>query len=138
MSVSEAPTTERATRFQYCPRCEKRRKMRVLRDLDDTGLSWLNCLACNGIVCCEHDPDDDGTIEVDVVGTFGDPAPDTYRTYVPEGTYEIGEFIYHQTWRDVGKVIRRQELAGGRSAIEVAFLSCGLKILIVEAEVPAR
>jgi hypothetical protein len=50
----------------------------------------------------------------------------------------VGEYIYHQTWRDVGRVIRRKDLAGGRAAIDVAFLNCGLKILIVEAALPAR
>ena len=40
-----------------------------------------------------------------MVGDFGSPAPEEFRTYVPEETYEVGEFIYHQTWRDVGRVI---------------------------------
>jgi hypothetical protein len=57
---------------------------------------------------------------------------------VPEETYTAGEFIYHQTWRDVGRVIRRRDLAGGRAAIDVAFLNYGLKMLIVEAEALVR
>jgi hypothetical protein len=108
--------------------------MRILRNLDETDLVWLNCLTCNAILCFEHDAETGLLQHPEFVGVFGDPAPEDLRTYTPEGSYELGEFIYHQTWRDVGKVIRRQDLAGGRTAIEVAFLNCGMKILIVEAE----
>ena len=75
---------------------------------------------------------------------FAHPTKDSFTGSVLESfiaglgdaghTYEIGEFIYHQTWRDVGKVISRRELAGGRCAIDVAFLNYGPKMLIVEAE----
>jgi len=111
--------------------------MRVLRPADETGLEWANCLTCNSILCFEID-EDDMPVNPECVGDFGSPAPEECRTYAPEEKYEVGEYIYHQTWRDVGRVIRRKGLAGGRAAIDVAFLNCGLKILIVEAAVPAR
>ena len=138
MSTAVPEVVDRGTRFQTCPRCEKRRKMRILRPLDETGLEWANCLACNGLVCFEHDEEEDTLLRPQVVGDFGSPAPEMYRTYVPEETYEIGEFIYHQTWRDVGRVIRIRSLAGGRSAIDVAFLNYGPKMLVVEAEALVR
>lgn len=134
MSASVARPVDKDTRFQVCPRCAKRRKMRILRTLDETGLEWLNCLACNGLVCLSQTEDEDEADDLRVVGDFGAPAPEEFRTYVPENAYEVGEFIYHQTWRDVGKVISRRELAGGRCAIDVAFLNYGPKMLIVEAE----
>jgi len=134
MSTLVSSPAERGTRFQACPRCERRRKMRILRTLDDTGLEWLNCLACNGLVCLELEQETEALGEPRVVGDFGAPAPEEFRTYVPEEHYEVGEFIYHQTWRDVGKVIRKWGLAGNRSAIDVAFLNYGPKRLIVEAE----
>lgn len=133
-TTTSSPTTEQATKFQVCPRCAKRRKMRILRPLDETGLEWLNCLTCNGLVCFEADEDTGNLRSPCVVGDFGAPAPEEFRTYVPEDAYEVGEFIYHQTWRDVGKVIQRRDLAGGRAAIDVAFLNYGPKMLIVEAE----
>jgi hypothetical protein len=77
-------------------------------------------------------------VNPECVGDYDSPAPEECRTYSPEEKYEVGEYIYHQTWRDVGRVIRRKGLAGGRAAIDVAFLNCGLKILIVEAALPAR
>ena len=134
MSTSVARPVEKDTRFQHCPRCDKRRKMRILRTLDETGLEWLNCLACNGLVCLTLDEESETTGDPRVVGDFGAPAPEEFRTYVPEEAYEVGEFIYHQTWRDVGKVISERELAGGRKSIDVAFLNYGPKMLIVEAE----
>ena len=137
MSTTTSSPADRALRFHGCPKCEKRRKMRVLRPADDTGLEWANCLTCNSILCFEID-EDDLPVNPECVGDFGSPAPEDVRTYAPEEKYEVGEYIYHQTWRDVGRVIRRKDLAGGRAAIDVAFLNCGLKILIVEAALPAR
>jgi len=134
MAASVARPVEKDTRFQQCPRCDKRRKMRILRSLDETGLEWLNCLACNGLVCLTQGDGNGSPEDLRVVGDFGAPAPDEFRTYVPEEAYVVGEFIYHQTWRDVGKVVSRRELAGGRAAIDVAFLNYGPKMLIVEAE----
>ncbi len=136
-TTATPPPVDRALRFLGCPKCGKRRKMRVLRPADSTGLEWTNCLTCNSILC--FDLDEDGLpANPEVVGDFGGPAPVECRTYAPEEAYEVGEYIYHQTWRDVGRVIRRKELAGGRTAIDVAFLNCGLKILIVEAAAPTR
>lgn len=137
MSTTTTAPVERAPRFLACPKCEKRRKMKILRPADETGLEWTNCLTCNSILCFEIDGEE-APVEPQVVGDFGGPAPEEVRTYAPEEKYEVGEFIYHQTWRDVGRVIRRKDLAGGRTAIDVAFLNCGLKILIVEAGPPAR
>ena len=138
MSTTAASPADRGTRFQVCPRCAKRRKMRILRSLDDTGLEWVNCLACNGLVCCEQDDGSDSWSEVHLLGDFGSPAPEEFRTYVPEDSYQVGEFIYHQTWRDVGKVIQVRDLAGGRRAIDVAFLNYGPKMLVVDAEAIVR
>ena len=86
------------------------------------------------MVCLSQPDEEEKPDDLQVVGDFGAPAPEEFRTYVPENAYEVGEFIYHQTWRDVGKVISRRELAGGRCAIDVAFLNYGPKMLIVEAE----
>ena len=134
MSTTMPAPVDRGTRFQVCPRCDKRRKMQILRTLDETGLEWANCLACNGLLCFEFNDQTDALDSPHIVGDFGAPAPEEFRTYVPEETYQIGEFIYHQTWRDVGMVTGRKDLAGGRSAIDVAFLNYGAKSLIVEAE----
>ncbi|MAF26625.1 MAG: hypothetical protein QF819_07865 [Gemmatimonadota bacterium] len=130
MTTLVQETAERVTRIKDCPTCDGRKKMRVLRALDDTGVEWLNCLTCNSIVCFEGDEETGSLRNPTAVGLLGDAAPGDFRTYVPEECYEIGEFFYHQTWRDVGRVIRKQVLPGSRSAIEVAFLNGGLKFLI--------
>jgi hypothetical protein len=112
--------------------------MAILRPLDSSSLEWVNCLACNALLCFEYDGDGDAVEDPTLVGDFGSPAPEEFRTYVPEENYDVGEFIYHQTWRDVGKVVRRRSLAGGRTAIDVAFLNYGPKTLIVRAEALVR
>ncbi len=126
--------TAKETRYSECPRCARRRKMMILRHLDETGLEWLNCNACNALVCLTHDPENDTFGDVRIIGDYGDPAPEEFRTYVPEEDYEIGEFIYHQTWRDVGKVIGTRKMPGGRWSIDVAFLNYGAKSLIIRSE----
>lgn len=133
MSVTVESPTQKQVKFIVSPRDGKRRKMRVVRPADETGLVWLNCLTTNALVCCEYDPDTDSLANPADVGDFGAPAPEVFRTYMPEDSYEVGEFIYHQTWRDIGRVIRRRELPGGRRAIDVAFLNYGPKMLVVES-----
>ena len=134
MSVTvESPTGPKQIKYVVNPRDGKRRKMRVVRPPDDTGLIWLNCLSTNALICCEYDDEQDALANPRDVGDFGAPAPEEFRTYVPEESYEVGEFIYHQTWRDVGRVVQRRELPGSRRAIDVAFLTYGLKMLIVES-----
>ena len=134
MSTTIASPPEKGTRFKACPRCDRRRKLRILRSSDETGLEWLNCQTCNALICYEHDDSSDGLVNPQFIGDFGSPAPEDFRTYVPEEDYEIGEYIYHQTWRDVGRVIAQRELPGGRHSIDVAFLNFGPKMLIVQSE----
>jgi hypothetical protein len=133
MSVTVESPSQKQVKYLVNPRDGKRRKMRVLRPVDETGLLWLNCLTTNALICCRYDEDTDTVSDARDVGDFGAPAPEEFRTYVPEESYEVGEFIYHQTWRDVGKVVRKRELPGGRRAIDVAFLNFGSKMLIVES-----
>jgi hypothetical protein len=135
-AVTKSPV--RDTRFVTSPRDGKRRKMKVLRPPDESGLVWLNCLKTNALVCCDYDAETDTLLEPRDLGDFGEPAPEEFRTYVPEENYEIGEFVYHQTWRDVGRVIDRRELPGCRYAIDVAFLNFGVKMLIVKSETFVR
>ena len=130
--------TSLGTKFVVNPRDGKRRKMKVLRAADETGLVWLNCLTTNALICCEFDEESGSPVNPIDAGDFGAPAPERFRTYMPEETYGIGEFIYHQTWRDVGRVIGRRELPGSRRAIDVAFLNTGPKMLIVESETFVR
>lgn len=139
MSVTvESPTGPKQIKYVVNPRDGKRRKMRVVRPPDETGLIWLNCLATNALICCDYDELQDAVANPADVGDFGAPAPEEFRTYVPEESYEVGEFIYHQTWRDVGKVVRKRDLPGSRRAIDVAFLNYGLKMLIVESSTFTR
>jgi hypothetical protein len=138
MSVTVESPGQKQVKYVINPRDGKRRKMRVVRPPDETGLVWLNCLTTNALICCDYDEEDDALSNPRDVGDFGAPAPEAFRTYVPEESYDVGEFIYHQTWRDVGKVVRRRELPGGRRAIDVAFLNYGSKMLIVESNTFTR
>lgn len=133
MATAAEKTPLRDTRFIVSPRDGKRRKMKVLRSPDETGLVWLNCLKTNALVCCEYETENDSLNNPVDLGDFGEPAPEEFRTYVPEHSYEPGEFIYHQTWRDIGRVIGSRDLPGGRRAIDVAFLNFGAKQLVVES-----
>ena len=79
MSTTTSSPADRALRFHGCPKCEKRRKMRVLRPPDDTGLEWTNCLTCNSILCFEID-ENDMPVNPECVGDYDSPAPEECRT----------------------------------------------------------
>jgi hypothetical protein len=135
-TTTESPV--QTTKFVVNPRDGRRRKMRVVRPADDSGLVWLNCLTTNALICCESDPDTGNLLNPTDAGDFGAPAPEDFRTYIPEESYGAGEFIYHQTWRDVGRVMGSRQLPGGRRAIDVNFLNTGAKMLIVESDTFTR
>lgn len=138
MSIATEGPAASTTKFVTNPRDGKRRKMKILRSPDETGLVWLNCLTTNALICCEFDEETGALLNPEDAGDFGAPAPEKFRTYVPEDAYRVGEFIYHQTWRDVGRVIGKRELPGGRHAIDVAFLNTGPKMLIVQSRTFTR
>jgi hypothetical protein len=84
---SMSTTTEslvQSTKFVVNPRDGRRRKMRVVRPADDSGLVWLNCLTTNALICCESDPDTGNLLSPADAGDFGAPAPEDCRTYIPE------------------------------------------------------
>ncbi|MCX7985293.1 MAG: hypothetical protein N3A63_10385, partial [Bacteroidetes bacterium] len=53
-----------------------------------------------------------------------------YRIYKPETTFTIGEIIYHDTFEDYGKVLRKDVTSDGNPAIIVKFEKLGERKLI--------
>jgi hypothetical protein len=54
------------------------------------------------------------------------------KQYCCSKSYEIGEFIYHKTWNDSGRVVKLIKTSGGHKAIVVEFSRGGQKILLSE------
>jgi hypothetical protein len=57
----------------------------------------------------------------------------TARPYRPSSTYEEGEVIHHLAYDDVGIVVAKEQLPGGRKAVKVFFDQAGVMHLIEQA-----
>ena len=55
------------------------------------------------------------------------------RPYRPSSSYEVGEVILHLAYDDVGIVVAKERLPGGRKAIKVYFDGAGVMHLIEQA-----
>ncbi len=61
--------------------------------------------------------------------------PATARPYRPWEAYEEGEVLHHLAWDDLGVVVGKEKLPGGRSALKVYFDQAGVVRLIEKADV---
>jgi hypothetical protein len=57
----------------------------------------------------------------------------TARPYRPSSTYELNDVIHHLAYDDVGIVVAKEQLPGGRKAVKVFFDQAGLVHLIEQA-----
>ncbi len=55
------------------------------------------------------------------------------RPYRPSSTYEEGEVVLHLAYDDVGIVVAKEQLPGGRKAVKVFFDGAGVVHLIEQA-----
>lgn len=55
------------------------------------------------------------------------------RPYRPSASYEVGDLILHLAYDDVGIVVAKERLPGGRQAIKVYFDGAGVMHLIEQA-----
>lgn len=55
------------------------------------------------------------------------------RPYRPSSSYEVGEVILHLAYDDVGIVVAKEHLPGGRKALKVYFDQAGVVHLIEQA-----
>jgi len=59
--------------------------------------------------------------------------PATARPYRPNASYEVGDVVHHLAYDDIGIVVAKESLPGGRRAVKVFFEQSGVVRLIEQA-----
>ena len=59
--------------------------------------------------------------------------PGAARPYRPDSAYEVGDVVHHLAYDDIGIVVAKESLPGGRRAVKVYFDTAGLVHLIEQA-----
>jgi hypothetical protein len=59
--------------------------------------------------------------------------PEQARPYRPSSTYEVGDVVHHLAYGDIGIVVAKKTLPGGRLAVKVYFEEAGVVHLIEQA-----
>ncbi len=128
---------------QKCSVCDKVFDMEVIEEAAGSGVPWLKCPSCKGVLpyMGEEDTEDKDEEKHEEGADGGDIAPEDFSVeekenaieYEKEREYEIGDIIYHRSWNDYGKVISKEVLPGHRKTVIVNFGHQG-KIRLLEGE----
>ncbi len=112
----------------FCPNCNTIRKMELTGDVsgaDQETKKWAKCKKCKQ------------TMLIDISEDVKESKPslegienEECTVYAPTKSFTVGESIYHKNWDDFGKVVSKEVMSSGQSAISVEFQKSGLKKLI--------
>lgn len=124
---------------QRCSVCDDVFDMEVIEEAAGSGVPWLKCPSCKGVLPYMGEADSEGKNEEEI--KTGDIAPEDFSVeekenaleYEKVNEYELGDIIYHRSWNDYGKVISKEVLPGHRKTIIVNFGHQG-KIRLLEGE----
>ena len=128
---------------QKCSVCDDVFDMEVIEEATGSGVPWLKCPRCKGVLPYMGEADKKGGEAERLKEELksGDIAPEDFSVeekenaleYEKMNEYEIGDIIYHRSWNDYGKVIAKEVLPGHRKTIIVNFGHQG-KIRLLEGE----
>ena len=59
--------------------------------------------------------------------------PEIARPYRPSQEYAVGDVVHHLAYDDIGIVVAKESLPGGRRAVKVFFEEAGVVHLIEQA-----
>ena len=59
--------------------------------------------------------------------------PENARPYRPSAEYAVGDLVHHLAYDDIGIVVAKESLPGGRKAVKVFFEEVGVMHLIEQA-----
>jgi hypothetical protein len=113
----------------FCNICNALRKMELVGEVslndNNENKKWAKCKKCKQ------------TMIIDISEDVRETKPSLEgienrdcTVYSPTKSFVVGEAIYHQNWDDFGKVVRKDVLSNGQSAITVEFQKSGNKKLI--------
>ncbi len=110
----------------FCKFCGAIRKMELTGDVaGDDNKRWAKCKKCKQTMIISIS-DDVVSQKVSLDGIENE----TYVTYSPTQSYEVGQNIFHENWNDFGKVVSKEILSNGQKSIMVEFQKLGNKKLI--------
>lgn len=113
----------------FCGICNGVRKMELLGEVslneNSENKRWAKCKKCKQ------------TMIIDLTADVKETKPSLEgiengdcTVYSPTKSFTVGESIYHQNWDDFGKVVGKEVMSNGHSAISVEFQKSGNKKLI--------
>ncbi len=112
----------------FCPNCNAVRKMELTGEVsgaDQETKKWAKCKKCKQTMIIDISEDVKET-KPSLEGIENEDC----TVYSPSKSFTVGESIYHKNWDDFGKVVSKEVMSNGQSAISVEFQKSGLKKLI--------
>ncbi len=112
----------------FCPNCNMVRKMELTGDVigaDQETKKWAKCKKCKQTMIVDI-TEDVKEVKLSLEGIENEDC----TVYAPTKSFSVGESIYHHNWDDFGKVVSKEVMSNGQSAISVEFQKSGLKKLI--------
>jgi hypothetical protein len=110
----------------HCNHCERITKMEMVGSVESQpDKTWYRCTRCRHA----------SLIDVNSLRKLQEESKRTPEKidcteYRPDGTYTVGQAIFHSGWDDVGKIISKERTSRGEHAIVVSFEKHGERRLL--------
>ena len=110
----------------HCNHCERITKMEMVGSAESQpDKTWYRCTRCRHA----------SLIDVDGLKKLQEESKKTPEKidcteYRPNGTYTVGQAIFHSGWDDVGKIVSKERTSRGEHAIVVSFEKHGERRLL--------
>ncbi|MGA9115599.1 MAG: hypothetical protein WB626_02380 [Bacteroidota bacterium] len=116
----------------YCNHCGRETKMEMIGSAENNpDQTWYRCIRCRHAAHVNL-AELRKALEESKRKLERSEAAD----YSPEGTYTVGQAIFHTEWEDIGKIVSKVRTSDGAHAIVVSFEKLGERRLL-ESVVPA-
>lgn len=110
----------------YCGHCERVTKLEMVGSVENQpDRIWYRCTRCRHA----------SLIDIDNLRKVQEeskkrPEKMDCTEYRPDGTYSVGQAIFHSGWDDIGKIISKERTSRGEHAIVVSFEKHGERRLL--------
>jgi DNA-directed RNA polymerase subunit RPC12/RpoP len=110
----------------HCNHCERITKMEMVGSAESQpDKTWYRCTRCRHA----------SLIDVNSLKKLQEESKKTPEKvdcteYRPNGTYTVGQAIFHSGWDDVGKIVSKERTSRGEHAIVVSFEKHGERRLL--------
>ncbi|MFQ6617592.1 MAG: hypothetical protein ACE5QV_02785 [Fidelibacterota bacterium] len=117
--------------IEDCRYCKAKTKMELVGENLEKDILWFRCSKCHQVFSfTRSDLITDPPAAADLSGINPESPESDFVLYAPDKTFTVGQALYHKTFNDYGRVLKKEVLSNGRSAIVVSFSKSGTKKLI--------